>query len=147
MDGSQIRIRPCLRTDFESIHRLIQELENKEMNREILQGIFNEYWAKRWVFLSVAESEDLNVIGFISCLGQNLMHHEGLVFEIEELIVSQDFQGKGIGHLLVRAVQQEVEKLGAKSFEVTTHKRRTGAHRFYKSVGFINSHEKFTQYF
>ena len=147
MNESQVKIRPCVRTDFDAIHRLIQELENKEMNQEILLSIFNEYWAKQWIFLYVAESENSEVIGFISCLGQNLMHHEGLVFEIEELIVSQDFQGMGIGHLLVQAVQNEVEKLGAKSFEVTTNKRRTDAQRFYKSVGFTNSHEKFTKYF
>jgi hypothetical protein len=52
-----------------------------------------------------------------------------------------------VGRQLIAAMKPELTQLGAKSLEVTSNKRRKEAHAFYQSVGFLNSHEKFTIYF
>jgi GNAT superfamily N-acetyltransferase len=52
-----------------------------------------------------------------------------------------------VGRQLIAALKPELTQLGAKSLEVTSNKRRKEAHAFYQSVGFLNSHEKFTIYF
>jgi PhnO protein len=70
-----------------------------------------------------------------------------MVFEIQEMIVSAMHQGKGYGRLLFHKIQEEVVLRGAISLEVTSNKRRKEAHAFYESMGFRNSHEKFTIYF
>ena len=63
------------------------------------------------------------------------------------MIVSTGQQGKGYGRLLFEIVKKEVVARGAKTLEVTSNKRRKEAHAFYESMGFRNSHEKFTIYF
>jgi PhnO protein len=95
----------------------------------------------------VLELGPLGIKGFVSCKGQRLLHHQGMVFEIQEMIVSSSHQGKGYGRLLFQKIQGEVMLRGAMSLEVTSNKRRKEAHAFYASMGFRNSHEKFTIYF
>ena len=70
-----------------------------------------------------------------------------MVYEIQELIVTASYQGRGLGSLLIEALQSELKDKDVKSIEVTSNKRRKKAHAFYEAMGFKNSHEKFTIYF
>lgn len=141
------RIRKVIETDEESIRILLDELENRTSDPAVFHRIFKYYLIKGNALFFAAENDRQEIIGFISCLGQLLLHHEGLVYEIQELIVTQTYQGKGIGQLLINQVLEELKPFKIKSIEVTSNKRRTKAHEFYKAVGFKNSHEKFTCYF
>jgi PhnO protein len=140
-------IRPAISTDENAILALLEELENRVFDAAVFTDIFQTYLADSLTFLKVAVAEDERICGFISCKGQPLLHHEGLVFEIQELIVTSAHQGRGVGRQLIAALKPELIQLGAKSLEVTSNKRRKEAHAFYQSVGFLNSHEKFTIYF
>lgn len=106
-----------------------------------------EYLRVPLTLMQVAVQNENEIIGFITCKGQSLLHHEGMVFEIQELIVTKAHQWKGVGRKLIEALRPELLRHGAISLEVTTNKRRKEAHAFYQSVGFLNSHEKFTIYF
>jgi len=144
--SSEIPIRPAVYPDVNQIKVLLDELENKDLDPAVFDSIFNEYLIDTLTLMFVAV-KDAVVIGFISCRGHRLLHHEGFVFEIQEMVVTASEQGKGIGRALVNIVCEEVQRRGAKSLEVTSNKRRKEAHAFYQSVGFKNSHEKFTIYF
>jgi PhnO protein len=140
-------IRPAISTDENAILALLEELENRVFDTAVFTDIFQTYLADSRTLMKVAIAEDDRICGFISCKGQPLLHHEGLVFEIQELIVTSDHQGRGIRKKLIESLKPELSRLGAKSLEVTSNKRRKEAHAFYQSVGFLNSHEKFTIYF
>ncbi|MHA8080070.1 GNAT family N-acetyltransferase [Aquirufa regiilacus] len=140
-------IRVATLADAPSVKRLIDELENTVSDPLIFESIYTEYCVNPDTLMFVLELESLGIKGFVSCKGQRLLHHQGLVFEIQEMIVGAGQQGKGYGRLLFEIVQQEVVARGAKSLEVTSNKRRKEAHAFYESMGFRNSHEKFTIYF
>jgi PhnO protein len=142
-----VNIRKVIETDENDIRVLLDELENRTSDPLIFQSIFKHYLIRENALFFAAENDQNELIGFISCLGQLLLHHEGLVYEIEELIVTQTYQGKGIGQLLVHHVREALKPFDIKSIEVTSNKRRVNAHEFYKAVGFKNSHEKFTYYF
>jgi PhnO protein len=142
-----INIRKVIETDENSIRNLLDELENRTSDPAVFQGIFMHYLLRENTLFFAAETDQQEIIGFISCLGQLLLHHEGLVFEIQELIVTSGYQGKGIGQLLIKQVREELKPYEVKSIEVTSNKRRIKAHEFYQAVGFKNSHEKFTCYF
>ena len=141
------RIRKAELSDAASVKRLLEELENREFDQEIFDRIYAEYLHTPLTLMQVAVHGEDAIVGFISCKGQSLLHHEGLVFEIQELIVTASHQGRGVGRQLIAALKPELAQLGAKSLEVTSNKRRKEAHAFYQSVGFANSHEKFTIYF
>ena len=144
---SSLPIRPVIPTDAQGILELLEELENRPFDAEKFAGIFSAYLQDPLALMYAAVDENEQICGFISCKGQPLLHHEGLVFEIQELIVTSAHQGRGIGKKLIESLKPELSRLGAKSLEVTSNKRRKEAHAFYQSVGFLNSHEKFTIYF
>jgi (aminoalkyl)phosphonate N-acetyltransferase len=141
-----LEIREVQPKDEEEVRLLLDELEQRVADPSIFQTIFKEYLHRTEAVFLVAEV-DRKVIGFISCLGQRLLHHEGWVYEIQELIITEIFQGKKIGQALMEEVRRRLEPRGIKSIEVCSNKRRKKAHAFYQAVGFANSHEKFTIYF
>ncbi len=143
----RIEIREANEEDTPEVKRLIDELENNVSDPQIFESIYMEYVAHPDTLMFVLEKGQQDILGFVSCKGQRLLHHQGLVFEIQEMIVSSSHQGQGYGRLLFQKIQEEVVARGAKSLEVTSNKRRKEAHAFYQSVGFTNSHEKFTIYF
>ena len=145
MNGS-LEIRDVKPKDEEVVRLLLDELEERVADPSIFHSIFKEYLQREEAVFLVAEV-DRQVIGFITCLGQRLLHHEGWVYEIEELIVTEAQQGKKIGQALIDALRARIEPRGIKSIEVCSNKRRKKAHAFYQAVGFANSHEKFTIYF
>lgn len=140
-------IRQALESDAASVKCLLEELENRVFDQAIFDRIYMEYLRTPHTLMKVALRGETEIAGFISCKGQSLLHHEGMVFEIQELIVTEAHQGRGIGRKLIEALRLELLHHGAISLEVTTNKRRKEAHAFYQSVGFLNSHEKFTIYF
>lgn len=140
-------IRKAVVSDAAAVKGLLEELENRSFDQAVFDQIFMEYLTSSRTLVQVALLQETEIVGFISCKGQSLLHHEGLVFEIQEMIVTAAHQGKGLGRKMVDEICEEVKSLGAKSLEVTSNKRRKEAHIFYQSVGFKNSHEKFTIYF
>ncbi len=140
-------IRKAVDSDAAAVKSLLEELENREFDLTVFDRIYLEYLHTQLTLMYVAVQNGNEILGFISCKGQSLLHHEGLVFEIQELIVTTSHQGKGVGRRLIDALKPELIQLRAKSIEVTSNKRRKEAHAFYQSVGFLNSHEKFTIYF
>jgi PhnO protein len=140
-------IRQAVESDAVSVKCLLEELENREFDQAIFDRIYTEYVDAPLTLMKVAVSSETEIVGLITCKGQSLLHHEGKVFEIQELIVTAAHQGNGIGRKLIEALRPELLHHAAISLEVTTNKRRKEAHAFYQSVGFLNSHEKFTIYF
>ncbi|MHA8083760.1 GNAT family N-acetyltransferase [Aquirufa sp. A-Brett2-15D] len=140
-------IRSADASDSSGVKLLLEELEGRAFYQDIFSRIYTEYLEAPLTLIFVATQEEGEIIGFISCKGQSLLHHEGLVFEIQELVVTADHQGRGVGRKLIDVLKSELTRLEAKSIEVTSNKRRKEAHAFYQSVGFLNSHEKFTIYF
>jgi PhnO protein len=145
--GDKWSIREVESKDLLEVKLLLDELENRASDLEIFTEIFYHYCSDVSTLFYVAELKKKGIIGFITCKSQWLLHHEGQVCEIQEMIVTKDYQGKGIGKELVEKVKNLVMEWGVKSLEVSSNKRRKEAHQFYQKIGFKNSHEKFTIYF
>jgi GNAT superfamily N-acetyltransferase len=63
--------------------------------------------------------------------------------QIEGLRVRADRRGAGLGrHLLTYAIDR-ARRRGCTLVQLTSNKRRTDAHRFYASLGFVRSHDGF----
>ncbi|WP_223144031.1 GNAT family N-acetyltransferase [Aquirufa aurantiipilula] len=133
--------------DEKAVLELVNELENRNSDPHIFAKIWREYVGHEHTHVWVVENHENQVVGFLSVIGQNLLHHEGMVYEIQELMVTATYQGQGLGRKLIEAFKNELKHKDVKSIEVTSNKRRKEAHAFYEAMGFINSHEKFTIYF
>ncbi len=114
------------------------------LDREAFHDVFVRNLHRESVLYYVAES-DGDIVGFGSLHIESLLRHAGLAGEIQELVVHGTVRSKGIGAELVSRLEEEAEKRGCVSIEVTTRKRWIDAQRFYKGMGFRQTHVNFTK--
>jgi GNAT superfamily N-acetyltransferase len=62
---------------------------------------------------------------------------------IEAVRVASPLRGQGHGRWLMRRLVEIAREKGCGMVQLTSDKRRTEAHRFYGSLGFVASHEGF----
>ncbi|HVL77494.1 MAG TPA: GNAT family N-acetyltransferase [Noviherbaspirillum sp.] len=60
---------------------------------------------------------------------------------IESVRVHGSMRGRGLGHALIHHAVERARARGCGMVQLTTHKSRTDAHRFYQDLGFVASHE------
>ena len=60
---------------------------------------------------------------------------------IEAVRIASPWRGQGLGRQLLAHAIDLARSKGARSLELTTHKQRKDAQRFYDGLGFKNSHE------
>ena len=141
-----MEIHICIATpnDFEAIYSFVNELENQTFNKEKQEYIYHQNIQQPNNIYLVA-FDDHAAVGYISCHAQNLLHHSGLIGEIQEMFVTEKYRSSGIGKLLMENLIHLAKQKGYLQLEVTSGKRRVSAHRFYLREGFSESHFKFTR--
>ncbi len=145
MDAEKFRIRPATREDEACLYRFICDLEDTALIREAFTPVFLANLEKEPVCYRIAEMGG-QPVGMGSCVVQPVLHHAGLVAEIQELYVVPEYRSQGIGQELLQNLLQFARSRGALLVEVSSSKRRTGAHRFYEREGFSNNHFKLTKH-
>ncbi|MNQ51994.1 aminoalkylphosphonic acid N-acetyltransferase [compost metagenome] len=143
--GLKVKIRKAENQNLDFVYQAICELENEILDFEVFQTIFNENISNPKNLYLIAENETEG-LGFISFHTQNLLHHCGLVGEIQEFFIHQKYRGQGVGRLLINEILNYAEQHNLKSIEVTTNKKRVENVAIYENLGFTLSHNKFTIY-
>jgi len=139
-----VSIRLAEESDEASVYELVTALMAVSLDRKSFHDVFVQNLRDDNVLYYVAERAGF-VIGFASIHIEPQLHHAGLVGEIQELIVHETVRDEGIGAQLVSRLEQEAEKQGCVSIEVTTKNFRVDAQRFYEQVGFKRTHVNFTK--
>ncbi len=142
---SNQKIRRIEPKDLDFVYKSICELESEILDFKIFETIFNENISSKKNLYLIAENENEG-LGFISFHTQNLLHHCGLVGEIQEFFIHQKYRGQGVGRLLINKILNFAEQNNLKSIEVTTNKKRIENVAIYENLGFNLSHNKFTIY-
>ena len=70
-----------------------------------------------------------------------LTYQGGERAQIEGVRVAAEHRSRGVGRLLIEWAIERARSRGCRMVQLTTDKRRTDAHRFYESLGFVASHE------
>lgn len=86
----------------------------------------------------VAE-QDGRVVGCLSTSVMRVLHRPAPVGRISMMVVEEGLRGQGIGAALVRAAEARLASEGCYMVEVTSHARRTDAHRFYEKLGYAKT--------
>ncbi|WBC14759.1 GNAT family N-acetyltransferase [Micromonospora sp. WMMA1998] len=60
---------------------------------------------------------------------------------IESVRVRSDLRGRGLGRVMMRWAIDQARARGCALVQLTTDKQRADAHRFYRGLGFVASHE------
>lgn len=136
-------IRKAEKHDLNSIFSLICELEESELDRYQFSTVYLNNLNDKNVYYIVAEQSEA-IVGFISVHIQRLLHHAGSIAEIQELIVTKQRQGKGIGHMLFKEAENIAIANECINVEVCCNRMREESHAFYEKIGMKKSHFKFT---
>ncbi len=139
-----MNIRPAEKKDAKTIFGFIQELEEAAFDYLLFQQYYAMNLANENYIYLVAEVGD-EVVGYISCHGQILLHHVDKVFEIHELFVKENYRKVNIGKRLVESLEAWLRRKSYRLLEVTPNIKRVHAHRFYVNNGFEQTHLKFTK--
>ena len=90
--------------------------------------------------LIVAE-QDGEVIGTLHLMFlPSLSFQGGLRAQVESVRVDKRVQNQGIGSKMMKWAMERAQQRGAHVVQLTTHKTRLDAHRFYERLGFKGSH-------
>ena len=136
-------IRKIENSDSTFVYQSLCELENETLDLQTFQEIFVENITNPNYCYLIAENEE-EKLGFISFHTQKLLHHSGIVGEIQEFYVNANCRNQGVGRKLIAAIRNYAQLNNLQSVEVTTNKKRTENVAIYQNLGFTLTHNKFT---
>jgi GNAT superfamily N-acetyltransferase len=94
--------------------------------------------------LVVAEL-DGDVAGFGVLHVQNLVERDEPGCEVAGLVVGERFRRRGVGELLMQALEDEARARGGKTVVLNTAHRRSDAHAFYEALGYEHSGRRYAK--
>jgi predicted N-acetyltransferase YhbS len=126
-------IRSAEPRDSEALSRLIGQLGYEASAAEVAERLAAMHAEGRRVL--VAELDGA-VVGCLSTSVMRVLHRPAPVGRISMMVVDESLRGRGIGAELVRVAEHTLAEQGCSMVEVTSHVRRTEAHRFYERLGY-----------
>jgi len=92
----------------------------------------------------LAMEVDGRIVGTCVVIVVPNLSHEGQPWAIvENVVIDEAERGKRYGEQLMQRAREIAERAGCYKLTLTSSKPRTDAHRFYRRLGFIATHEGF----
>jgi len=142
-----IRFRLAKRADLPSIVRMLAD-DDLGSQRERYEDPLPEAYSSAFEQIEsdpnhelIVAEHDGEVIGTLHLMFlPSISFQGGLRAQIESVRVDKRFQSQGIGSAMMGWSIQGAKQRGAHVVQLTTHKTRVDAHRFYERLGFKGSH-------
>ena len=142
-----IRFRLATRNDLPSIVRLLAD-DNLGSQRERDEDPLPETYYSAFEHINQDPNHELivaerngEVIGTLHLMFlPSISFQGGLRAQVESVRIDQRYQSKGIGTEMMKWSMDRAKQRGAYIMQLTTHKAREDAHRFYERLGFKGSH-------
>ena len=137
---SHILIREATKSDLPVIGKLLEDLTNAMDDTEGIdigiaiktcEHLLND--ASSYILVAAMEGTPVGFINFT--IRQTILHRSPSAL-IDELVVAEEYRGKGVGKQLVLAAIEKCRQLGCCEVEVSTEKTNLKARKFYKRYGF-----------
>jgi GNAT superfamily N-acetyltransferase len=135
-----ILVREAKKSDLPAIGKLLEDLTNAMDDTEGIdigiaiktcERLLND--ASSHILVAAMEGTPVGLINFT--IRQTILHRSPSAL-IDELVVAEEYQGKGMGKQLVLAALEKCRQLGCCEVEVSTEKTNLKAREFYKRCGF-----------
>ncbi|UCB43564.1 MAG: GNAT family N-acetyltransferase [Dehalococcoidales bacterium] len=97
--------------------------------------------------LLVAEDEGEVIGSVVLLIVPNLSHGASPWAVVENIIVTQKHRRRGVGRQLMEYAITRAREAGCYEIQLSSNKRRRGAHRFYGGLGFQAEAHGFRRYF
>ena len=152
VDGGTFRLRPAVRGDLPAIVRLLADDSmgagrERQGDMEPYERAFEAIDADPCHLLVVGELAPQGAVGgpvvatFQISFLPGISRQGAWRSQIEGVRVEVSVRGQGIGGRMMQWAIEESRRRGCTLMQLTTHKSRTAAHRFYERLGFAADHE------
>jgi len=136
--NENITFRPASRADLPALVALYRELESDVSNVTLGRAgqIFDriEEYPNYSIYLAL---DGADVIGTFALLIMDAIGERCQpVGVVEDVVVARLARGKGIGKSMMVLAMEKCAAAGCYKMMLSSNIRRTGAHRFYESLGF-----------
>ncbi len=147
MTSQDILFRLARRADLPSIVRMLAD-DDLGSQRERYENPLPESYYSAFEQIESDPNHELivaerngEVIGTLHLIFlPSVSFQGGLRAQIESVRVDKRFQSQGIGSQMMKWAMERARQRGAHVVQLTTHKTRLDAHRFYERLGFKGSH-------
>ena len=147
MTRPNLRFRLATRADLPSVVRMLAD-DDLGSQRERYEDPLPESYYAAFAQIESDPNHELivaehngEVIGTLHLMFlPSISFQGGLRAQIESVRVNNQFQKQGIGSAMMGWSIQRAKQRGAHMVQLTTHKSREDAHRFYERLGFKGSH-------
>ncbi len=134
-------VRLCDEKDLPAVVDLITQLAEVATGGKIfkltkLQDLFSKMSARPETYANYVYELDGKVVGFLSMVFYMTFFHRVGTAQVNELVVSDGYRGKGIGHDLMKMAEQEARRRNMDELEVGTESENLEAQKFYRKYGF-----------
>jgi ribosomal protein S18 acetylase RimI-like enzyme len=144
---NEITLRPVERADLPSIVRMLADDELGSRRERYEDPLPESYYAAFEQIrndpnheLIVAEMEG-EVVGTLHLMFlPSISFQGGLRAQVESVRVEGKYRDQGIGSEMMKWTIERARTRGAHVVQLTSHKSRKEAHRFYERLGFEGSH-------
>ena len=144
---NQVHFRRARREDLSEIVRMLADDELGSQRERCEDPLPESYYTSFEQInndsnqqLIVAEL-DGKVIGTLHLMFlPSISYQGGLRAQVESVRVDRQYQNQGIGSEMMKWTIERAKERGAHMVQLTTHKSRQDAHRFYERLGFQGSH-------
>jgi len=131
-----IEIRNSIPEDLNVVFSLLQQLwPNRQLNKELLGKAFLNSFNIEGHIIRLACSGD-EVIGLCALSLRNNLYAQGILANIDELVIDEKYRGKGIGKLMLDDATSIATNKNCAFLELESAFHREDAHRFYEKEGF-----------
>ena len=147
MTQQDVIFRLATRADLPSIVRMLADDELGSQRERVEDPLPESYYSAFEQInqdpnheLIVAE-RNRQVVGTLHLMFlPSVSFQGGLRAQVESVRVDTLFQSQGIGSEMMKWAMERAKQRGAHVVQLTTHKSRLDAHRFYERLGFKGSH-------
>jgi len=144
---SEVIFRLARRDDLSSVVRMLAE-DDLGSGREKYEEPLPESYIKAFDQINHDSNHELivaelneEVVGTLHLIFiPSISYQGGLRAQVESLRVDRKCRSQGIGSDMMKWVVERVRERDAHLIQLTTHKSREDAHRFYERFGFKKSH-------
>lgn len=143
-----LNFRTATKEDLPGIIRMLAD-DILGASREMISAGYSEKYLKAFEKIQSDPNQELTVVEmngqtvatFQLTFIQYLNHEGGLRAQVESVMTDSGFRRQGIGTEMIKYAIRRAGEKGCVLIQLTSDKKRPDAIRFYKSLGFIDSHE------
>ena len=134
-----IHFKPLVTTDIETIVLLMQDfyaIDNYPIDLKVSKSLFKEFIAnenlgKAWLILNEEE-----VVGYVILTFIFSFEYQGKIAFLDELYLTKQARGKGIGNQAIQFFLNESKKLSLKLIYLEIENHNQNAQKLYIANGF-----------